>query len=162
MASLMKTIKTKHTPNGPPKGSLRAAPKVRFIESMECLPVSKLPRGPEWSYEIKLDGFRLSAVKKNGETTLFSRRANILNPTFHSIACNRLATRMWQRNRGQSHVIAESESKSQPSQWVIETLAPSVYAGVFQCRVSRGRVFSFLATVSNWAWLTAERSAPLG
>ena len=56
----------------------------------------------------------------------------------------------------------EGELESQPSQWVIETLASSVYAGVFQCRVSRGRVFNFLATVSNWAWLTAERSAPLG
>jgi ATP-dependent DNA ligase len=88
MASLMKTIKTKHTPKGPPKGSLRAAPKsqARFIESMECLPVSKLPQGPEWSYEIKLDGFRLSPVKKNDETTLYSRRGNILNRKFHYIA----------------------------------------------------------------------------
>jgi len=35
------------------------------------------------------------------------------------------------------------------SQWVTETLDPNIYAGVFQCRVSRGRVFNFLATVSN-------------
>jgi hypothetical protein len=48
------------------------------------------------------------------------------------------------------------------AQWIIETLVPSMYAGVFQCRVSRGRVFNFLATVSSWAWLTPERSAPLG
>jgi ATP-dependent DNA ligase len=53
---------------------------------MECLPVTKLPQGPEWSYEIKLDGFRVSAVKKNGETTLYSRRGNILNRKFHYIA----------------------------------------------------------------------------
>jgi DNA ligase D-like protein (predicted ligase) len=88
MASLMKTIKTKHTPKGPPKGLPKGSPKAqaRFIESMECLPVSKLPQGPEWSYEIKLDGFRLSAVKKNGETTLYSRRGNILNRKFHYIA----------------------------------------------------------------------------
>jgi hypothetical protein len=32
------------------------AAKVAFIESMECLPVAKLPEGPEWSYEIKLSG----------------------------------------------------------------------------------------------------------
>jgi hypothetical protein len=23
---------------------------------MECLPAAKLPEGPQWSYEIKLDG----------------------------------------------------------------------------------------------------------
>jgi hypothetical protein len=28
--------------------------KVTFIETMECLPVSKLPEGPQWTYEIKL------------------------------------------------------------------------------------------------------------
>src|SRR5208283_3572339 len=38
------------------------------------------------------------------------------------------------------------------AQWVIETLVLSICAGVFQCRVSLGRVFNFLATVSNWAW----------
>jgi DNA ligase D-like protein (predicted ligase) len=59
---------------------------VRFIESMECLPVAKLPLGPEWSYEIKLDGFRLSAVKVKGEVTLYSRRGNVLNRKFHYIA----------------------------------------------------------------------------
>jgi ATP-dependent DNA ligase len=53
---------------------------------MACLPVSKLPQGHEWSYEIKLDGFRLEAVKTKGETTLFSRRGNILNRKFHYIA----------------------------------------------------------------------------
>jgi hypothetical protein len=26
----------------------------QFIASKECLPVTKLPEGPEWSYEIKL------------------------------------------------------------------------------------------------------------
>ena len=72
--------KKKATPKRLPKS------QARFIESMECLPVSKLPTGPEWSYEIKLDGFRLEAVKKNGATTLFSRRGNILNRKFHYIA----------------------------------------------------------------------------
>jgi DNA ligase D-like protein (predicted ligase) len=57
-----------------------------FVESMECLPVSALPEGKEWSYEIKLDGFRLEAVKKKGKTTLYSRRGNALNRKFHYIA----------------------------------------------------------------------------
>jgi DNA ligase D-like protein (predicted ligase) len=61
-------------------------PKLAFIESMECLPVSKLPEGREWTYEIKLDGYRLEVVKNDRETTLYSRRRNILNKKFQYIA----------------------------------------------------------------------------
>jgi len=60
--------------------------KDRFIELMECLPVEKLPEGDEWSYEIKLDGFRLEAVKHAGEVTLYSRLGNVLNRKFPYIA----------------------------------------------------------------------------
>jgi ATP-dependent DNA ligase len=37
--------------------------KAEFIEPMECAPVTKLLDGPEWVYEIKLDGYRAIAVK---------------------------------------------------------------------------------------------------
>jgi DNA ligase D-like protein (predicted ligase) len=60
--------------------------KASFIESMECLPVPTVPEGPEWTYEIKLDGYRLEAVRSAGETTLFSRRENVLNKKFGFIA----------------------------------------------------------------------------
>jgi bifunctional non-homologous end joining protein LigD len=53
---------------------------------MECLAVSKLPKGAGWTYEIKLDGYRLEAVKSGGVTTLYSRRANVLNERFQYIA----------------------------------------------------------------------------
>jgi ATP-dependent DNA ligase len=46
---------------------------AKFIEPMDCLPVSKLPEGPQWVYEIKLDGYRAVAVKAGGKVTLFSR-----------------------------------------------------------------------------------------
>jgi len=62
------------------------ANKATFIESMECLPVTKLPEGPQWSYEIKLDGYRLEAVKHDSKTTLYSRRRNVLNNKFGYIA----------------------------------------------------------------------------
>ena len=68
------------------KKNSAAASQARFLESMECLPVAKLPQGLQWSYEIKLDGYRLEAVKKAGKTTLYSRRGNILNRKFHYIA----------------------------------------------------------------------------
>lgn len=53
-------------------------PTATFIDCMECLPVTKLSDGPECAYEIKLDGFRLEAVR-NGSVTLYSRRRNVLN-----------------------------------------------------------------------------------
>jgi DNA ligase D-like protein (predicted ligase) len=66
----------------------RALPKqaASFIETMDCLPVSKLPDGPEWTYEIKLDGYRLEVVRKSSVTTLYSRRQNVLNQRFPYIA----------------------------------------------------------------------------
>jgi ATP-dependent DNA ligase len=35
-----------------------------------------------WTYEIRLDGYRLEAVHSAGETTLSSRRKNVLNKKF--------------------------------------------------------------------------------
>jgi ATP-dependent DNA ligase len=64
----------------------RAGAKIAFIESMECLSVEKLPDGPDWSYEIKLDGYRLECVKTAGKVTLYSRLGNVLNRKFPYIA----------------------------------------------------------------------------
>jgi DNA ligase D-like protein (predicted ligase) len=64
-----------------------APPKrVGFIETMDCLPVAKLPEGPGWTYEIKLDGYRLEVVRSAGKTTLYSRRQNVFNQRFPYIA----------------------------------------------------------------------------
>jgi DNA ligase D-like protein (predicted ligase) len=45
-----------------------------FIEPMECLAVPKLPDGPEWVYEIKLDGYRALAINCEGKLSLYSRK----------------------------------------------------------------------------------------
>ncbi len=57
-----------------------------FIEAMECLSVVNLPNGPGWTYELKLDGYRLEAVKCSAKVTLYSRRRNVLNHKFPYIA----------------------------------------------------------------------------
>ena len=49
---------------------------------MECLLVSSLPEGPEWTYEIKLDGYRGQALCDGEPTRLLSRNGKDLGPRF--------------------------------------------------------------------------------
>src|SRR5712671_6437270 len=60
--------------------------KAEFIEPMECALVPKLPEGPEWTYEIKLDGYRAIGVKTSRETILYSRNHKNFNKRFPQIA----------------------------------------------------------------------------
>jgi DNA ligase D-like protein (predicted ligase) len=60
--------------------------KARFVETMDCLQVSQIPEGPAWTYEIKLDGYRLEVVKTGGKVTVYSRCRNVLNRQFGYIA----------------------------------------------------------------------------
>jgi bifunctional non-homologous end joining protein LigD len=61
--------------------SLESLPmrEAAFIEPMECLSVSKLPEGPDWVYEIKLDGYRAVAINLKGELSLVSRKRKSFN-----------------------------------------------------------------------------------
>ena len=60
--------------------------KAEFIEPMECALVPKFPEGPQWTYEVKLDGYRAIGVKANGETVLYSRNHKNFNKRFPQIA----------------------------------------------------------------------------
>ena len=55
---------------------------ANFIEPMECLAVSKLPEDHQWTFEIKLDGYRAWAVKSSGKAHLYSRREKLFNPQY--------------------------------------------------------------------------------
>jgi DNA ligase D-like protein (predicted ligase) len=70
------------------KIDLRQLPRARldFVKPMLAKPVSSLPAGANWTYELKLDGYRALVLKTHGGVTIFSRRGNILNVPFPSIA----------------------------------------------------------------------------
>lgn len=74
--------------NGSVKETLASLPrsKVGFIPPMLLKLVSKLPDGPKWQYEIKLDGYRSIIVKNDKVVTVFSRNGRRLNGRFPEIA----------------------------------------------------------------------------
>ena len=64
----------------------RGRAPLAFIEPMAATSVAELPRGPEWSYEVKLDGYRVLAVKDGDSVRLLSRRNKDLTRDFPSVA----------------------------------------------------------------------------
>jgi ATP-dependent DNA ligase len=60
--------------------SVPAAPPASA--PMECLPVTKLNDAVQWTYEIKLDGYRAIAVKSSQTINLFSRRGKSFNSQY--------------------------------------------------------------------------------
>jgi bifunctional non-homologous end joining protein LigD len=83
------------TPSGDARGPLgpgaaRSLPdlrsaKPRFMEPMKAKLVEKPPATGDWIYELKFDGIRLIAVKRDKKVSLFSRNQNDLSARFPDI-----------------------------------------------------------------------------
>src|ERR1700723_1403919 len=56
--------------------------KAGFIEPMLILRTEKLPEGPEWLIELKLDGYRALAIKTGGKVQLRSRNDKDFNSRY--------------------------------------------------------------------------------
>lgn len=59
--------------------------RAGFIAPMLCAPVKELPEGPEWRYEIKLDGYRALGLKTEGHTRLYSRNGKDFSGRFPNV-----------------------------------------------------------------------------
>ena len=60
--------------------------KARFIPPMLLQRVSSLPEGTQWSYEVKLDGYRALAIKGNAKVLLRSRNNKDFNSKYPAVA----------------------------------------------------------------------------
>jgi len=58
------------------------------IRPMLAKAVATLPTGPEWTYEVKWDGFRALAVKEGGDVRLLSRTGTDMTKHFPHIAAD--------------------------------------------------------------------------
>ena len=50
--------------------TIRERTEPAFIEPMQCKPVTALPTGEKWTFEIKFDGYRCIAVKRGTQVRL--------------------------------------------------------------------------------------------
>ena len=63
----------------------RTAIKARFIEPVLLERKERLPEGPDWLYEVKLDGYRALAIKNDGRALIRSRNDNDFSGRYPTI-----------------------------------------------------------------------------
>ena len=113
--------------------------KAAFIEPMLLLRTENLPQGADWSYEIKLDGYRALAIKTGGKVQLRSRNDNDFTERYSSIAA---ALRAMPDETVLDGEMAALDEEGRPSFNLLQNYgspkAPLVYF-VFDLLILKGR-----------------------
>jgi bifunctional non-homologous end joining protein LigD len=68
-----------------PARSVSAQVKAHLVEPMLALAVKELPSGAEWSYELKLDGYRALGLKSGAAVRLYSRNGKDFSQRFPAV-----------------------------------------------------------------------------
>lgn len=68
------------------RGSRQKRDNPGFVTPMAALAVEALPEGPDWSYELKLDGYRALIIKNGGSIKLRSRNDKDLLSMYPALA----------------------------------------------------------------------------
>jgi bifunctional non-homologous end joining protein LigD len=95
---------------------------------MLCLAVSDLPEGPQWEYELKLDGYRAIGLKTNGRLHLLSRNGKDFPRRFQPL------TRALEALPDETVIdgeVAALDETGRPSFNLLQNYASSEYTLVF-------------------------------
>lgn len=144
------------------KFNLRELPKARldFVVPMLARPVSELPSGSGWLYELKLDGYRVLVLKERRAITLFSRRGNNLTHSYPRIA-NAFSFLPDNTMVDGELVVLDNEGKPSFSALQHSRFSPeALYFYVFDLIALEGKDLRKLALVERRSWL--ERYALKG
>jgi bifunctional non-homologous end joining protein LigD len=68
------------------KSKAREGARPAYVEAMAAQLVDRLPAGPEWLYELKLDGYRALILKTRDDVQIRSRNDRGLTRTYPGIA----------------------------------------------------------------------------
>jgi bifunctional non-homologous end joining protein LigD len=105
------------------------ARRLKFIEPMKASVAPAPPDNGEWLYEVKLDGFRVLAVKNGKDVELWSRNEKLLNERFPLVvkAVARLAVKSCVIDGEVCALDDKGKSSFQLLQNQIESGCPVVY-----------------------------------
>jgi bifunctional non-homologous end joining protein LigD len=113
--------------------------KANFIEPMLLQRTEKLPEGPAWRFELKLDGYRALAIKSGGKVRLVSRNNNDFTSRYPGVV--KALADMPDETVLDGEVVALDES-GRPSFNILQNYgssgAPIVYV-VFDIPILKGR-----------------------